>query len=194
MGARILVCANYRSGLMNMQYNAAGLLKDSVGSEREIAFEDENIQDALVAFSAVKGRARLLRTDRGILVQANIQGHSTDVCSRCLDDTDVEYDEALEEEFYPTNHFEDLPEGFDPRDPTDAEETPFLIDEDNILDLREAVRQTLISATPMAATCKDDCKGICSICSTDRNISPCECDQENETPLWAESLKSLKLR
>ena len=176
-----------------MQYNAVGLLKSSVGSERDLTFEDENIQDAFVAFSAIKGRVRLLRTDRGILVRANIQGHSSDICSRCLNDADVEYDEALEEEFYPTNHFEGLPEGFDPRDAADAEETPFLIDEHNILDLREAVRQTLISATPMAATCKEDCKGICSTCSTDRNISRCECDQENEIPLWAESLKSLKL-
>ena len=175
---------------MNMQYNAAGLLKASVGSERKLTFEDEYIEDALVSFGAVRGKARLLRTDRGILVQANVHGRTSEICSRCLSETDVECDADLEEEFYPTNHFEGLPEGFDLRD---AVETPFLIDEHNILDLREAVRQTLISAMPMAATCKEDCKGICPTCSTDRNISGCQCDQENEFPIWAESLKSLKL-
>ncbi len=175
-----------------MQYNAAGLLKEGIGARRNFAFENEEITTPGENFRAVAGVVRLLRTDKGILAQAEVHGLTHDQCSRCLCDAKVEVEVYLEEEFYPTNYFE----GFTERDKDNGDgidDPALLINEDNILDLREPVRQTFVSAVPLAPICRDGCKGICPTCSTDLNEAPCKCSLQQEIPEWAKSLRSLEI-
>ena len=175
-----------------MQYNAAGLLKEGIGARRNFAFENEEITTPGESFRAVAGVVRLLRTDKGILVQAEVHGLTHDLCSRCLGDAKVEIEAYLEEEFYPKNYFEGLT-ARDGGSGGDIDDPALLIDDDNILDIREPVRQALVSATPIAPVCRDDCKGICPACSADLNEAPCECSPQQEIPEWAKSLKSLEI-
>ncbi len=95
-----------------MQYNAAGLLKEDIGARRNFAFENEEITTPGENFRAVAGVVKLLRTDKGILAQAEVHGLTHDLCSRCLGVAKVEIEAYLEEEFYPKNYFE----GFTARD------------------------------------------------------------------------------
>ena len=174
-----------------MQYNAAGLLKDIVGARRNFAFENEEILTPSENFHEVAGVVRLLRTDRGILAQAEVHGLTHNLCSRCLRDAKVEVEAYLEEEFYPTNYFE----GFTGKDENDGIDDPaLLIDEDKILNLREPVRQTFVGVTPLAPVCREDCKGICPTCSAELNEAACSCSQQQEIPEWAKSLRSLEIR
>ncbi len=176
-----------------MQYNAAGLLKDSVGARRNFAFENEEIRTPGENFREVAGVVQLLRTDKGVLAQAEVHGLASDQCSRCLGHAKVEVEVYLEEEFYPTNYFE----GFTERDDgaSDGFDDPALcIYEDNILDLREAVRQNFVSAIPLAPVCREGCKGLCPSCSTNLNQEACKCSPEKEIPEWAKSLKSIEIK
>ncbi len=175
-----------------MQYNAAGLLKEDVGARRNFAFENEEITTPGESFRAVAGVVRLLRTDKGILVQAEVHGLTHDLCSRCLGDAKVEIEAYLEEEFYPKNNFDGLT-ARDGGSGEDIDDPALLIDDDNILDMREPVRQALVSTTPLAPVCRDDCKGICPACSADLNEAPCECSPQQEIPEWAKSLRSLEI-
>lgn len=43
------------------------------------------------------------------------------------------------------------------------------------LDLRPAVREQWLLSAPVLVLCRDDCKGLCPICGTDRNESNCDC-------------------
>lgn len=176
-----------------MQYNVAGLLKDGVGARRNFAFENEEITSPGESFTDITGVVRLLRTDRGILAQTEVHGLNQDLCSRCLGDAEIEIKVSLEEEFYPTNYFEGFAE-ID-GDIGDGNDDPsLLINEDNILDMREPVRQAFVGAKPLAPVCLNDCKGLCSTCSADLNKAACECRPQEETPEWAKSLRSLEIR
>ncbi len=175
-----------------MQYNAAGLLKDSVGARRNFAFEYEEIMMPGENFREVAGVVRFLRTDKGILAQAEVNGLTHALCSRCLGNAKVEVEAYLEEEFYPTNYFE----GFTGRDEAGGcgiDDPALLIDEYNILDLREPVRQVFLSVTPIAPVCRDDCKGMCPTCSIDLNEAACRCSPQQVTPEWAKSLRSREI-
>lgn len=179
--------------MAEMQYNVAGLLKEGIGARRNFAFENEKITTPGENFREVAGVVRLLRTDKGILAQAEVHGLTSDQCSRCLGNTMVEVEVYLEEEFYPTNYFE----GFTERDEGKGDgfdDPALLINEDNILDLREPVRQNFVSAIPLAPLCRDGCKGICPTCSIDLNKAGCKCSPEQEVPEWAKSLRSLGIK
>ena len=47
------------------------------------------------------------------------------------------------------------------------------------LDASEDVRQALLLAIPMRATCRPDCRGLCSRCGVNKNLEDCRCDKEN---------------
>ncbi len=97
----------------------------------------------------------------------------------------------LEEEFYPTNYFGDIAERDDNNGGLD--DPALLINEDNILDIRESVRQTFVAAKPIAPVCRESCKGLCPICSINLNESTCQCSPDQEIPEWAKSLRSLEI-
>lgn len=44
------------------------------------------------------------------------------------------------------------------------------------LDASEDVRQALVLALPMKATCRPDCKGLCVQCGADKNLNDCGCN------------------
>lgn len=50
------------------------------------------------------------------------------------------------------------------------------------LDLREVVRDTFILAFPIAAICREGCKGLCPSCGTNLNYGSCNCDKTLENP------------
>ena len=156
-----------------MIYNVAGLLAGQLGESRHHQIEDEHIVIERFSFTQVAGSVRMLRTDKTILVNADIEAATKEICSRCLEPADVAVKVALEEEFNPINadlvdgsseysHHDD--HGYDPA---------LIIDRKNFLDLTEGLGQALISALPIAPLCKDECLGICATCTVNRTVNQC---------------------
>lgn len=52
------------------------------------------------------------------------------------------------------------------------------------LDLRPALREEWLLAVPAFALCREDCKGLCPTCGTDRNTGACDCAAASD-PRWA---------
>lgn len=166
--------------LNNLQYNVAQLLKESIGSLREYEVESAGLGLAGTSSDVIKGKVKLLRTNRSILVQARLKSSVKVECSRCLRELLCSLTINVEEEYFPTI---DVISGrpVPPVDDTGA----FTIDENHILDLTEAVRQYLLLALPMKPLCREDCAGLCPVCGQDLNKGGCSCPAVQPDPRWA---------
>jgi len=61
----------------------------------------------------------------------------------------------------------------------------------DVLDLREYFRQLFLIAQPLKILCRNDCKGLCPICGTNKNRNDCDCAEDNIDPRWS-MLQKLK--
>jgi uncharacterized protein len=136
-----------------LSFNVAQLEKGLIGSTREYQIDDPLTVDGQEI--NVKGLVKLTRTNRSVLVSANLKTALPLECCRCLNEYECPLEVRFEEEFFPML---DVTSGL-PLDVEDAEEN-FTIDEHHVLDLTEAIRQYVILAQPMKPLCKMDCPGI----------------------------------
>jgi uncharacterized protein len=138
--------------LTSAPINVAQLLKEPVGSSRSYTIDgviDEEVK------GPIKGSVKLIHTNRGVLAQGELDVDVRLICSRCLDSFWCHLAFPLEEEFLTTI---DVSSGV----PLSLAEEPdeFTIDENNILDLSELIRQYTLLNLPMKPLCRPDCPGI----------------------------------
>jgi uncharacterized protein len=169
-----------------MQINVAGLMKDPIGSVRTHDI-DEEVDFGDGKAKQVTGHLQLLRTQRGILVQGEVQTEADLACSRCLEPFRRRVTFAIEEEYLPTI---DILTG--ERLAAPEEPGTFRIDERHIIDLTEAVRQYTLLAVPMKPLCRAGCAGICPTCGKNLNRGTCACPPLEGDARWAELRKLLK--
>jgi uncharacterized protein len=68
---------------------------------------------------------------------------------------------------------------------SEAEEGAFTIDENQEIDLSEAVRQYMLLALPMKPLCREECAGLCPSCGHNLNLGPCGCPPSDIDPRFA---------
>lgn len=153
-------------------FNVAQLLKAAVGTTREYDVDERIpvLDEQIELTEPVRGRVRLVRTNRGILVNARLQTSVRLTCSRCLD----LYVEGLPirftEEYIPVI---DVVSGLPTHIP--HESYAFLISERHELDLRPAVREYGVLEIPMKPLCSSNCKGLCPQCGAKLGEQACTC-------------------
>ena len=160
-----------------MLFNVSQLLSDPVGSVRQYTL---NVADSVLG-SGVElrsgGTTVLIRTHHGIWGTINASVDTLVSCGRCLNIYSVCLDLDIEEEFFRRSDVDEYDE---------FAET--VIDDDNILDLSEIIRQYAIAGLPMKPLCATDCMGLCHACGRNLNKVNCECAQDNIDPRWANLL------
>lgn len=172
-----------------MEFNVAQLLKEPVGGVRKYEISDnlDDLDPGLVIQAPITGQVKFTKILGGILVTGRLQTVVEVQCARCLEPFDLPIAIELEEEFRATTDLAtgaSLPVG-------DAEDEATLIDEKNIIDLSEVVRQALILALPATPICRDgDCKGLCDQCGKNLNEGACDCVDDDIDPRW-EALRQL---
>ena len=57
--------------------------------------------------------------------------------------------------------------------------------EHNKADITDAVYMNLLLNLPQRILCSEQCKGLCSSCGVDRNLSQCDCKKEEGDPRFA---------
>ena len=107
----------------------------------------------------VEGRVRLLRTNRGILANADLRTALDLECSRCLRGVVFDVDVRLQEEFLPAL---DLASGR----PLSVDDEPDVarLSDHHELDLETPVREAIQLSEPIAPLCRPDCPGLCVVC------------------------------
>ncbi len=157
-----------------MRVNVAQLLKEAVGSERRYKLEDLMDERDSVP---VSGMLTLIRTNRGILGKGNVSTFVAGTCNRCLEHIDIPLSFEFTEEFFPVSD-----SGRD--QPEEKNTNGFVIDNNNILDLTEVVRQYRVLNTPMKQLCRPECAGICQTCGKNLNSGKCKCAQPRHDRRW----------
>ena len=97
-----------------------------------------------------------------ILIEASIKTKLKLNCSRCLDTFIYPIDIDIEERFTKSKELQ--------------EDEELIFVEDDTLDIIQIVENCIISTLPIKRLCKEDCKGLCSQCGTNKNIKECQFD------------------
>lgn len=181
-----------------MNYNVAQLLKEPVGSQRSFSFEEtytefdaagppgaDNPPNADNPIQYAAGSGLMVRTHQGIWVQAAARVAVRQECSRCLNPFGRSLSLELDEEYLP---LVDIRTGRRIEPPDDW--LGLSIEDDHILNLDEAIRQSAMTELPLKPLCRSDCAGICDRCGADRNRTQCDCAADAGDPRWA-ALRSL---
>jgi len=99
-------------------------------------------------------------------------------CSRCLDPVEDELCVPFHETFKVVSR-----EAASATDEQDGED--FVPIEGERLELRPYVVEELIVQLPLAPLCREDCKGLCPECGSNRNEAECGCATEKIDPRLA---------
>ena len=162
-----------------VEINVSQLLKAPIGSTR--TYKVNEVVEIGDGDTMVQGEVTLLRTDRSILARGALHAQVELTCSRCLVSYSCPLVLNIEEEYFPKT---DIITGASL--PVPEESGFFTINERNILDLTEAIRQYALMAIPIKPLCDEACAGLCPTCGRNLNHGPCECHVEPADPRWSE--------
>lgn len=162
-----------------MLINVAQLLKEPTGSSRNISVDEiiRNKKKHDKEFH-ILGEAKLIRTDKGILITGAFTGEVTATCNRCLQPVVCSTNFDIEEEFLPTI---DIHTGL----PLVIVGDEFTIDDHHNINLSDALYQYASLSIPMKILCRDDCAGICQSCGQNLNKGKCNCETPSHDPRWS---------
>ncbi len=146
-----------------LTFAVSGLMSEPPGAVRdlEVAGVEVDPGEELRVAQPVAGRVRLLRTNRGLVVEARLTTALAGECARCLRPLVTPVSLRIDEEVLPSVDFATgrpipLEEGADP-------EAPRLTDHHE-LELRPLVAEAISLADPIAPLCEPDCPGLCPEC------------------------------
>ncbi len=106
-------------------------------------------------------------------------------CSRCLDPVTF----GLESNIY--EEFRHLGESGEPQDyvAVPGEDEDQFVFSGEMLELSEYLRQSFIMSEPLKILCREDCRGLCTVCGKNKNKVSCSCDEAVIDPRWAQLQK-----
>ncbi len=163
-----------------MYFNVSQLLKEGSGSARNYEVNDfASVQEG-APMTPISGTVRMMRTDAGIWVSAELATYFDCECSRCVAEMEQYVRLAIEEEYLPEV---DVNTGARLNFPDELSDN-FYIDHTHILDMSEAIRQYFGLSMPFKPVCREECKGLCLTCGTDLNEADCPCDKVIRDPRW----------
>jgi uncharacterized protein len=133
----------------------------------ELALPDVTLGEQAYRFEGpVEFSITLTNVGTGIIAQGTATATLHTPCSRCLCDTVLMLEAEVDGLYVQPAHAEGIPE----------EQEYELIGDDMSVDLEPAIAQSLLVELPFAALHDPDCKGICPVCGTDRNLTDCGCE------------------
>ena len=142
-------------------YPLAGLLAEPAGSERRYEIHGVRIvlPDDLRLMAPIDGRLRVTRTNRGVLVKAQLSTAIAGSCSRCLRDLEIPIRVEIAEEVLPAI---DIATGR----PVHADDEPELarLSDHHELDFGVLAGEAISLDEPIAPLCEAACPGLCITC------------------------------
>lgn len=144
-------------------WNVAGLLTDDLGATRDydVAGATIDLGDDLRLSDPIEGHVRLARTNRGLIVTAELSTAIEAECSRCLRDIEIPIQITIEEEALPSI---DIHTGAALAPEEGGGDEPLRLTDHHELDLETPVREAIQLAEPIAPLCREDCAGLCPVC------------------------------
>jgi uncharacterized protein len=149
------------TGPAPLTYPVAGLLAEPPGARRHYAVHGATIPlpDDLRLAEPLEGSVDVARTNRGVLVAAQLATAIEASCARCLRDIEVPIEVRVDEEVLPSI---DLATGL-PVD-TSAEPDVARLNGHHELELGPLVAEAISLEEPIAPLCEAACPGLCPSC------------------------------
>jgi len=138
----------------------------------------------LAAPATVNGKIRLAGSE--VFVNGHVDTRAQIECDRCLKPVEVPVSGDFELEYITGSEYETSSAA----ELTEAEMSVSVFD-GKAIDVDEVVKEQILLAVPTRMLCREDCKGICPECGSDRNTGECSCVTSEIDPRWA-ALKNLK--
>lgn len=149
------------SGPVPLLLPLSGLLAEPPGTERRYDIDGATIPmpEDLRLTAPLVGKARITRTNRGVIVDADFTTSIAASCARCLRDIEVPEHVEIHEEVLPSI---DLATGR----PVDASAEPEVarLTDHHELDLGALAAEAISLAEPIAPLCEANCPGLCIEC------------------------------
>jgi uncharacterized protein len=144
-----------------LTYPLTGLLSEPYGTARHFPVHGVTIPlpGELRLAGPIEGDVDVARTNRGVLVRADLRTTIEGSCARCLRDVEIPIEVALNEEVLPSI---DLATGA-PVDSSAEPEVARLTDHHE-LELAPLVADAISLAEPIAPLCEAACPGLCPTC------------------------------
>ena len=142
---------------------------------------DERV--SLIAPAAVNGKVRLSGNE--VFVNGHVETRAQVECDRCLKPVELPVNADFTLEYIRDSDYESI----ETAELTEAEMSVSVFD-GAAIDVDEIVKEQILLAVPTRMLCREDCKGICPECGTDRNTADCSCITNDIDPRWA-ALKKL---
>jgi len=143
---------------------------------------DERV--SLTQPATVSGKVRLAGNE--VFVNGHVEARARVECDRCLQPVEAPVNADFALEYISGSEYESS----EAAELTEAEMSVSVFD-GRAIDVDEIVKEQILLAVPTRMLCRENCKGICPECGTDRNTGDCSCATNDIDPRWA-ALKNLK--
>lgn len=110
-----------------------------------------------------------------VQVDGQLNGDIVFSCSRCLTEVNQHIRVPFHEAFSQDEQYND----------ENNDDDVFYVPQDEI-DLVPYLEAAFLLSIPFVAYCREDCKGLCPVCGTNRNEADCTCNTERIDPRLAD--------
>jgi len=150
--------------------------------DREFALDDERVRLA----QPPEIRGRLIRVGNQVLLKGRLSARAQVDCDRCLKPVEVQVATEFSLPYVTAEDYESI-------HAAELEEADMALSvfDGAAIDIDDVVREQVLLAMPERALCREDCKGLCLVCGSDRNLQECDCEPKQIDPRLA-VLKDLR--
>lgn len=148
------------------------------GSQKEIKINhDFDLSDLIYSTynpikDNVKVKGKLFTKADVVYLDVNISFTFYGFCDRCADEIEKDFSFDVRKIVVEQLHNE-----------TDDEK--YIVVKNRVLDLEELVNEEVSLNLPSKILCRKDCKGLCSQCGANLNVSKCDCKKDVDPRLSA---------
>lgn len=129
--------------------------------------------EGLTFQSPVHAKLQVNNTGKSLFAHGVIEADLKASCGRCLENMSYQLKFDYEDEWV-----------FEPQATEEQLETSFIFDKDEF-EIDELVLEQIVVNLPMKFICSPECRGLCPVCGTNKNLNQCNCDTHVVDPRLA---------
>ena len=149
----------------------------------DLRLDDEDVK--LVEPAEIQGRARRVGTE--VELRGRVSARLEVPCGRCLKPVEVPINSGFTERFVSAVSW-----AADEQHELQEEDLNLAVFDGAGIELNDLAREEILLAIPANVLCREDCRGLCPTCGTDRNQGDCHCETNEVDSRW-QKLKELQM-
>jgi uncharacterized protein len=113
---------------------------------------------------------RLDPSGEDFLLRGDLRGELLTTCGRCLEPATVQLDSPVAVSYVEEDEAK--------TDEAEEDDGDILSFSGGQIDLGPEIHDEILLALPIGPLCRPDCAGICPVCGGNRNLNPCDCEEQ----------------